>query len=359
MRVCYFGRYDPHNLRNTVLRKCLTRAGADVVAIRDERSLWRRTPALFARARRAAFDLIVVGFRAHSDVLLASLVARQHGVPLIFDPLTSRYEERVVDRRQVDARSVTAWWYRQSDRFGCRVADCILLETAAQIDYFVEAFGVPREKCRRVWLGADDDVMRPPAASPPPNETFTVFFYGRFSPLHGIEHIIEAAARLERDGEAVRFVIVGGGQMYEPIRALAARRGVTTVTFVDPVPYATLAGMIAAADVCLGTFGTAARATRVIPYKVFDALAVGRPILTADTPAIREALVPGEDVWTCPGGDPDALAAAVVTLKRDPELRARLARRGHQVFLDRFSVEALTRDLTAIVRDVIGDRRAG
>jgi glycosyltransferase involved in cell wall biosynthesis len=308
-------------------------------------------------ALHAAPDLFIVGFRAHSDVLLASLIARARGVPLIFDPLTSRYEERVIDRQQVSAGSWLASWYRLTDRAGCLAADRLLLETDAQIDYFVETFGVAREKCRRLWLGADETVMRPQTVARRDGR-FTVFFYGRFSPLHGIEHIVDAASLLEQRGEEVRFLIVGAGQTYASIRERAAQRGVSTLTFMEPVPHARLAELMSAADVCLGTFGTAARARRVIPYKVFDALAVSRPVITADTPAIREALEGGTDVLTCASGDGQALADAIATLKHDPSLRERLAANGHRVFMARFSAEALTSDLAAIVGELAGGGRA-
>lgn len=309
------------------------------------------------RALQSEFDVLIVGFRAHSDVLLAALVSRLRGVPLIFDPLTSRYEERVVDRQQVPPRSLLAWWYRTSDAVGCRAADRVILETGAQMQYFQETFGIPAAKCRRLWLGSDDEIMHP-RETRRDDERFTVFFYGRFSPLHGIEHILEAAKILERRGAPARFLIVGGGQTYQPMRALADRLGVSTVTFRDPVPYGELAAMMSAADVCLGTFGRNARARRVIPYKVFDALAVGRPVITADTPAIREALTVGEDVWVCPSGDSEALADAIATLARDPGLRRRLAENGHRAFREYFSPEALGRDLAAIISEIDRSGRA-
>ncbi|HTK28819.1 MAG TPA: glycosyltransferase [Vicinamibacterales bacterium] len=357
VRVCFFGRYDPHTLRHSLIARCLARAGADVVSIRDDRALWRRTMPLAARAVGAPrFDLMIVAFRAHSDMAAARLVCSLRRVPLVFDPLTSRYEERVIDRRLALPRGVLARWYWLTDLVGCRLADRLLVETGAQADWFSRTFRVPRARCRRIWLGTDEAVMRPgPARS---GGAFTVLFYGRFSPLHGVEHIVEAAARLERRGDPARFVIVGGGQTYAAVRALAERLAVTTITFLDPVPYPELAGLVDGADVCLGSFGTAARAARVIPYKVFDALAAARPVITADTPAVREALTGGEDAWLCPAGDPAALADAIAALEGDPDLRARLARNGRRVFEERLSADAITRDLTAMVSELVKGGRA-
>lgn len=311
---------------------------------------------MLAQGLRTPFDLVIVGFRAHSDVMAASLVARVRGVPLIFDPLVSRYEERVVDRRLVSGRSWLARWYRAIDAVGCRAADRILLETDAQIAYFAATFGIAASKCRRLWLGADDEIMRPhPAAD---RDVFTVFFYGRFSPLHGVEHIIDAAAHLERRRERVRLVIVGGGQTYQQAVAQVERLSVGTVSFVPPVPYRELPQMMSDADLCLGSFGTTARAQRVIPYKVFDALAVGRPVLTADSPAVREGLTHGQNVWLSPCGDGAALADAIAHLKQQPELLTALAENGRRTFLERFSLEALTRELAGIVSQVVGDHGA-
>jgi glycosyltransferase involved in cell wall biosynthesis len=110
---------------------------------------------------------------------------------------------------------------------------------------------------------------------------------------------------------------------------------------------------MAASDVCLGIFGTSPKAQRVIPNKVFDALAVGRPVLTADTPAVREVLTHGETAWLCPPGDPAALAEALLALRSEEGTRRRLAERGHELFVQRFSIDALARDLGAIVAEVL------
>jgi glycosyltransferase involved in cell wall biosynthesis len=79
----------------------------------------------------------------------------------------------------------------------------------------------------------------------------------------------------------------------------------------------------------------------VIPNKVFDALAVERPVVTADTPALREALIPGRHVWTCPAGDPQALAEAVAGLRADPGRRRSLAAAGRKILSGLKAVSAI------------------
>ncbi len=91
----------------------------------------------------------------------------------------------------------------------------------------------------------------------------------------------------------------------------------------------------------------------MIPNKVFDALAVGRPVVTADTPAVREVLTHGETAWLCPPGDPAALADALLALRADAGTRRRLADRGHELFARHFSIDALADDVATIVLEVL------
>ena len=86
--------------------------------------------------------------------------------------------------------------------------------------------------------------------------------------------------------------------------------------------------MISEADVVLGIFGTTPKASMVVPNKVYQALAVGRAVVTAGTPAVGEFFREGEHLLTVPQGDPRALADVLRTLGSDRTLRKRLSEAG-------------------------------
>jgi len=111
---------------------------------------------------------------------------------------------------------------------------------------------------------------------------------------------------------------------------------------------------IAAASLCLGIFGTSAKAGRVIPNKVFECLAVGRPVVTADTPAIRGAF--DGEVAVVPAGDPDALAREIKSLLADPTRLASLASSGHERYRRDYSEEALGKLLAGYVAELAARR---
>jgi glycosyltransferase involved in cell wall biosynthesis len=179
-----------------------------------------------------------------------------------------------------------------------------------------------------------------------------VFVYASFIPLHGLEHVIGAAALLEARDVDVTIDVVGNGDTAKAVHRLAAELGVHSVHFLGHRPYAELPELMAQADVCLGIFGRSAKARRVIPNKVYDALACARPVITADTPAISELLRPGEEVFVCPPGDPEHLPDAIERIRGDDALRSSIAARGHARFRQTAGIEAISRDLVAIVGEL-------
>jgi glycosyltransferase involved in cell wall biosynthesis len=197
------------------MAKALRRAGATVVSVEDPSTYLHRTPRLARGTLRARPDLLLVGFPGHADVPVARLVGLRRRVPVIFDAFVSLYETDVEDRQLTRPGSVRARRYALEDRIACLLANRVLLDTDTHADYFTEQVGVPRHKVRRIWVGADDEVMHPRPwrdESPPDASVFKVFVYGSFVPLQGIEHIVRAASELERRGEQVRVEIVGSGQ---------------------------------------------------------------------------------------------------------------------------------------------------
>jgi len=220
----------------------------------------------------------------------------------------------------------------------------VILDTRAHADYFVERFGIPREKTGAVLVGAETDrfVVKPVAR--PPGQAFTVLFYGQFIPLHGIPTIIEAAQLLEK--EDIRWVVIGKGQEASRVAKMLESHPLPQLEWIPWVDYEQLIDWIARADVCLGIFDDGAKASRVIPNKVFQILAAGKPLITRDSPAIRELVTDSDDdIALVPATDPAALANAVVAMRQS--LADRPQR--HRSLVERFTIDSLSRDLCALL----------
>jgi len=286
---------------------CLRRAGVEVVERHEP--VWEGREHKFAAGAGAAlrltaaelrlrrpvhegFDAVVVGYPGHLDLGAARRVAR--GRPVVFNPLVSVSDTLVGDRGRFRPGSMAARALRAIDRHAFRAADLVVSDTEANAE-LLRSLGARRvEVC---LVGAEERVFQPGWQGGGP-----VLFVGKLIPLHGVETILEAA-RLAPDR---RFRIVGSGQLDRLLDDRPAN-----VQHVPWVEYERLPGELHRASCVLGIFGTSAKAGRVIPNKVFQALACGAPVVTADTAAARELLRDGESALLVPPGDPEALAAAI------------------------------------------------
>jgi len=150
--------------------------------------------------------------------------------------------------------------------------------------------------------------------------------------MKGHRVVIEAAARLAREGVRPRIVFVGRGAMEGTLREGIAQAGlegqVTLAGFAADVP-----GTMAALDLALYVPLESDGMSRV----VFEYLAAGRPLLASRVGVVPEVLVDGEHAALVPAGDAAALAAALAGLLADPDRRRRLAEAGRRLVLERFS----------------------
>ena len=333
MRVLYFGTYERDYPRNAQVIAALRRAGVHVLERHvpvwegrahkwraGARSLTRLASAearLFRRPRED-FDALIVGYPGHLDLAAARRVAGPR--PVVFNPLVSLYDTFVADRERFRPRSPAGRLLRAIDRRALRAADLVVADTVANADFLAGLGSLPREKVEVCFVGAEERVFTPGWKSQQP---FEALFVGKLIPLHGLATVLEAA----RLAANVRFKIVGTGQLGSLLR-----RPPTNVEHLPWVDYERLPGELHAAGCALGVFGTSDKAQRVIPNKVFQALACGVPVITADTPAARELLVDGQSALLVPPGEPKALAAAVRRLAEDPALAGRIAAGGLRAY---------------------------
>lgn len=289
------------------------------------------------RRPQQQFDVLVVGYPGHLDLPAARRAAR--GRPVVFNPLVSLSDTFVADRARFSPTSPAARSLGWIDRKAFGAADLVVADTNANADFLASLSGRPRSRFQVCFVGAEERVFRPPWS---PAESF--LFVGKLIPLHGLETIL-AAAKLVPE---LRITVAGSGQLEHLLRGRPAN--------VDWVPWLEserLGDAYRSTRCALGIFGTSAKAARVIPNKVFQALACGAPVITADTPAARELLVDEESALLVPVGDPEALAKAMQRMARDPGLLERIAARGLETYLEHAGEDVLGRRWRAILEGIL------
>lgn len=309
MRALYFGTYDREHPRNVNAIAAMRAAGIEVV---ERQAPVRRGGFLGALEvlaaetrlgapglRRRDADVVIVGYPGHFDVPRARRVARKRR--LVFDAVLSLEDELVEVRRRFRPRSTAATVLRAVDKRALHLPDLVVCGTRTEAAY-LERLGARRTES--IFLGADEDV-----------------FCETWAPAYPFSALYLAEASCEIVAAAAQLVPELPVRIAEPHELPAADRGLA----------------FAHAGIVLGSF----RSSRAIPPAVFDALATGAPVVTADTPAARELLEDESSALLVPPGDAEALAGALRRLHHDPGLRVALAAAGRAVYEERASREVL------------------
>jgi glycosyltransferase involved in cell wall biosynthesis len=357
MRVCFVAGREPGYQRNRVQLRALESLDVELEEIVSNAShYYQRFPRVIWRLfRERGFrpDIYYVGFLGHPLVPLLQALA---GRPIVFDPFISLFDTLCNDRRRFAPSSFMGRLLFGLDRWACEGADIILLDTEAHIDFFASSFAQPRGKFRRLWVGADDRRYYPRSREDRgPGQSVEVFYYATFQPLHGVDVVLGAAELLGDDHEISLHIVGRGPELRRLQNRLDAAVGKGYCTWRPWVNEEELPLNIARADICLGGhFSTMPKASRVIPGKTYQFLAMRKPVIVGDNPANSELLTHGRDAFFVRMGDSEALAEAIRELAGDKEQRDTLAGKGYGKYRDNCTPEVLAGELENVLDEVVG-----
>jgi len=154
---------------------------------------------------------------------------------------------------------------------------------------------------------------------------FVVGYIGTHGMAHALGNVLDAAELL-KDEKDLRFLLVGAGAERDALIADARRRGLDNVIFMERQPKDKMPTVWSLCDIALVHLKNSPVFAGVIPSKIFEAEAMGLPIVLAapDGEASRIVLGDGAGLHV-PAENPEALAAAVMTLMSGGALRQALA----------------------------------
>ena len=355
MRIIFISGREPGYVRNAVILRGLRENGIDVINCTDTSGSYVvRYPKVmekFLLRKRKDYDAVFIGFFGQPLVsIVRKLTPRDK--PIIFDAFLSAYDTMCFDRKKFKPESLMGKYFYRLDKHSCEIADKVLLDTNAHIDYFVDTFELEGKKFKRVFIGADDLVFNPMEIGKD-NDKFTVLWHGSFLPLSGLEYVIKAAKLLESHNDVV-FKIVGGGMLFNKIERLVEKLKINNIELLGWVPHQRLPEQIAKADVCLGGhFSDVDKAKRVISGKTFESIAMKKPVIVGDNPANRELFTDKENALLVEMANADALADAILKLKDEERLREKIAEGGYKIFIEKCCPRVIGKEVKRVIEETV------
>ncbi len=273
-------------------------------------------------------------------LVVAALVPKLLGARVIFDVHDLSSDMFAMRFQGKPGAQAADRILRSLERWAARIADVVITVHEPYREELV-ARGIPAAKTAVVMNAVDDHVLPEPAGEPE-RESFLVVYHGTVTPEYGVELLVEAAARVVREVRELSVAVYGEGDSVPRARERARELGIAAhVHFSDRyIPQIEVLELVR--DAHVGVIpNLATRLNRfALSSKLFEYVALGVPVVSADLPTIRAHFGDDEVLFFAPG-DPDALAEAILTVRRHPEAaaeRAAAARRRYEQY--RWSVSA-------------------
>ncbi len=316
------GAFAPSYPRHRILLEGLRLAGDSVTVRRlPQGSSTIKRLGLVARSLGdlRQFDAVLIPAFNQTVAPAIAAAAKVAGVPVLLDYMVGISD---VDADRQTHGAVRAAIFRQLDRLNLRAIRAVT-DTQAHVAAFEHLLGVKLPRLGVLPVGVEPEWLDVPSLAVPDGK-LTALFIGKFIPFQGVD-VIVAAAGLLRDDPRIRFELVGSGQTFAQAEAQVHDLALTNLELVQgffPIPE--LTARAARAGVILGVFGATEKTQYVVPNKVYDGLAMGRAVITAESAALREFFTPGEDYFAVTPGSAEALAAALVEAVEQPERMAQI-----------------------------------
>src|SRR5690348_410208 len=184
----------------------------------------------------------------------------------------------------------------------------------------------PDYPLRIIPNGIDTSVYRP-GLSPIRHlrdDRVNILFVGRLEKRKGLGDLLRAYRLMRERVKNARLVIVGDGPLRGNAESFIQRHRLPDVVMAGYVPDSVLPRYYDSADI----FCAPATGRESFGIVLLEAMACALPVVATEVPGYMSVLEPGQDSLTVQPKSWRELAAALVILARDPELRRRMGAAG-------------------------------
>jgi glycosyltransferase involved in cell wall biosynthesis len=382
-RVCFIRmNYFPEEAHVHKNAEALTEAGydIDIICMRQKGEKARedygdgrvyRLPLMHKRSGALRYILEYVAFFTMAFWLVTFLHLRKHyaivetyNVPdiIVFVALMPRLlgaklvhymfeatPEMYADRFDLKPGGLVEKVLRFMERISVRFAHVSIVEGPYEREMRGER-GVNVDKIGVVLNVPEGHLFQPNGAS---TDRFEMITHGSLLKRYGIQTLIEAMPRLRDEIPDVKLWVVGDGEYRQELEDLTMQLGVSDVVeFTGWVKHEEVSRYI---DRC--QIGVVPMLYNQLPNKLFEYIAMGKPVVVGDVPSIRMAFGP-ETVRYYQAGNADHLADGVLEVYRDRPAAQAMAARAQRVY-QHYSWDVMKDVYVCIHEDVLpgGERR--
>ena len=301
------------------------------------------------------FPKFIFDFLHTRDVRVLHIMNSRLGYELLPDLAALPHPPVVVVQLHVEEPDRSGYVRYVTTRYG-NVVDAFSV-SSTHLAQAVEGYDVPSSKIHVIPTGVDGSGQFNPERVTPIEsdrdpDTFRVLFAGRLTEQKDPMLMLEVARRVVARHDRVRFDVVGDGPLEDAFRARARELGLErNVRMHAATPE--LERWLRAADLVLMT-----SVFEGVPYVIYEALAMGVPVVAPDLPGNTEVMDGTGGVLVTQRDDPGAYAEAIGKFVEDEALRGHVGASGRARMLESFSLRGMAARHEELYDALLADRDA-
>jgi glycosyltransferase involved in cell wall biosynthesis len=244
--------------------------------VSQSRSFAAYATAVRRHVRQKDYDVVFATSSRLMTAVLGSWVARRKRIPLYLD-IRDIFVDTIGDVLPRPLAAVMQPLFRPLERYAIGQAQRVNLVSRGFADYFQRRY--PAQRYSFFTNGIDPEFVNaaPPAAGPEvQNRPVNVLYAGNMGDGQGLHAIIPSLASRMRD--RATFTLIGDGGRRADLERALAEQGCSNVRVVAPMPRAELLSAYRDADVLFLHLNNYDAFAKVLPSKIFEYAALGKPV---------------------------------------------------------------------------------
>lgn len=227
-------------------------------------------------------------------------------------------DQKILKGKQIKAGSRQAKSMLHKDVLALTQSDFIVHTASHELTYWEKLLNIeiPKEK---VFIAPNFNVSQLTHRRKFQQDgNLKICWWGTFIPLHGLENILQAMKILQK--KQVQFTCslfgINNDQFTKYAEKIKLEQLEDCVALRKDLSFADNSlpkYLIDNCDLALGIFGNTDKAYNAVPNKLIEALSMGIPTLTMNSPALKEFFEPETDLWTC-APSPESIAESIVAI---------------------------------------------
>ena len=316
------------------------------------------------------FSSVIQGTRkvGKQDVIIATspqffvgiagfIISRLKGIPFIFE-VRDLWPESIVQLGQLKNKAIICFleWIEMTLY---RKAVHVVGVADSTVKILSER-GVPEEKITIIKNGVDLELFRVRRDTEALKKRhgydgkFIISYIGTHGLSHALDKVLDSARMLQEQND-ILFMLVGEGAEKEHLKQKAKNLNLGNVVFVDQIDKQQLPEYYALADVILVTLRDLPLFRSVIPSKIFEIMAMGRPILISVDGESRKLVEQAKAGIFSEPEKAQMMSDKILYLKENPQVRQTLGNNGRKFVEEHFDRNRLADRYQALIHRLLED----